>query len=876
MNRDDNPRDDPDSAAAGLILKPDDPGGRATAPKKSETHDSAPGRGPSAGDGSARNRDSVPDPAGAAGNRALRPGKSNGGNGGGRGPASDAAQDQPQTPASALDYQNWDVPLTEPTPAPDEYQVQETEDEPAPRPAPVLIPEPRRSPLDYRQPEDVSFYSNRPVRIEEIIDSMLRENPLADEDLIRRAYVRASIAHKGAMRLSKEPYLNHPLAVAAILCEMKLDTASVAAGLLHDTVEDTPLTVEDIRGEFNDDVANIVDGVTKIAKFNFSSETERRATNMRKMFLSMLADLRVIFVKLADRLNNMRTLGYMTSQKQIDISRETLDFFAPLASRLGIHKIQAELEDLALFYLDPSEFETIRKSLSLFRENSTAYVEQVRQFLIDKMTEFNVHCEVEGRPKHIYSIYRKMKRQNLPLDQIYDLIAFRIIVPDVQTCYTTLGIVHTIFKVIPGRFKDYINIPKLNGYQSIHTAIIGPDNYRMEIQIRTRDMHTYAEEGVAAHWRYKEGGKAAVEENDLIATLRSLISWQETEDPSGFLRNLKESLVFDQVTYVFTPAGRPIELPAGATVLDFAYAVHTEVGHHCKSAMVNNVMTSIRHPLETGDVVKINTSSKPNVSEDWTRHAVSPKARYKIRQFLKEKDKKEKTALGENLIRSTMTRLKLSKSRLDAKVLEGLGYKKLDDLNYAVGDGRVRINAVIEAIKPGLEIPKPPEKPAHVPQAAPQDKKAPRILVDGLENVSVHFPKCCQPMPGEPIVGFLTHTKGVSIHAASCPSVENLDRERMVQADWAEAQPDAGTVDVHIKINMADQKYLPGVINVLVAHNARITEFQQCPDFPNQVWFRIPVRDYGQCQEIIGAIAAMDHEITQVERFQPPFAPFPE
>ncbi|MDR1309041.1 MAG: RelA/SpoT family protein, partial [Deltaproteobacteria bacterium] len=606
---------------------------------------------------------------------------------------------------------------------------------------------------------------------------------------------------------------------------------------------------------------------------------ERRATNLRKMFLSMLKDLRVIFVKLADRLNNMRTLGHMKVKKQIAISRETLDFFAPLASRLGIHKIQAELEDLALFYLNPIEFETIRSSLSVARDDRKQFGNEVKDYLTEKMAEWNIPCEIEGRPKHIYSIFRKMTSQNLPLEQIYDLVAFRIIVDNVQQCYTTLGVIHTIFKPIPGRFKDYINLPKSNGYQSIHTAVIGLRNFRMEIQIRTKAMHMYAEEGIAAHWRYKEGAGASTEELARIATLRNIINWQSIEDPNGFLNTLKESLASNQYIYVFTPGGRPIELPNGATVLDFAYSVHTDVGNCCQSALVNDAMCPIRHQLENGDVVKINTGPRPNVKADWLRHVVSPKAKYKIRQYLSSLEKKNNIRIGEELIKNTMTRLKLSRSKLSSIVLEGLGFSKLDDLNLAVGTGKLRIKTVIDAIKPGLDLPPaPPEKPLRLPVTpVTQDtRRTPMILVDGHENISVNFPKCCCPMPGEPIQGFLTHTKGVSIHSESCPALGGLDKSRFINVSWADGQPESPTTDIFIKAKLYDQKYLANVIGALVAHSARIAEFQQSTEHSNQVWFKIPVRDYAQCQELLNSLAAMEWEVAQVERFQPPFMPFPE
>ncbi|MDR3135616.1 MAG: RelA/SpoT family protein, partial [Deltaproteobacteria bacterium] len=577
--------------------------------------------------------------------------------GGGEGQAMSEIQAKAQTPANGLLSQVFDLQLSETfldTSNPDYF------DEPTDKAynwPPKTLTDITKPTKVFRQLEDIPFYANRPVRIGDITDTLLLANPRADLDLVNRAYVRAAVAHKDKNRHSGEPYLSHPLAVAGILAEMGLDDITVAAGLLHDTVEDTTMTIEDLVEEFGPDVARIVNGVTKIAKFNFTSETERQAINLRKIIIAMLDDLRVIFVKLADRLHNMRTLGYMSADKQAKISRETLDFFAPLASRLGIHKIQAELEDLALFYLNPIEYETIRNSLSLASKDRKNFVSEVKEYLAEKMKEWNINCEIEGRPKHIYSIHKKMVSQNLPIEQIYDLVAFRIIVSDVQSCYTTLCVIHQLFKPIPGRFKDYINLPKSNGYQSLHTAVIGLHKYRMEIQIRTKAMHQVAEEGVAAHWRYKEG--TTTEELARINALRSRLNWQSSDDPKRFLNDLRESLATDEFIIVMTPDGKPIDLPVKATVLDFAYAIHTSIGHHCHAARVNDANYPIREKLETGDVVRIITSPKANVKPDWLHSVVTAKARQRIRQYLANENKIALTEKGEQIIKNVMARNKL-------------------------------------------------------------------------------------------------------------------------------------------------------------------------------------------------------------------------
>ncbi|MDR0354376.1 MAG: RelA/SpoT family protein [Deltaproteobacteria bacterium] len=694
-----------------------------------------------------------------------------------------------------------------------------------------------------------------------------------------KAYVTAAMAHKDMTRHSGEPYLTHPLSVAATLAEMRLDHFAVAAGLLHDTVEDTKMTLEEIREEFGEEVAKIVDGMTKAGKVNFSTTIERRAFNMQKILIYMFQDLRVLYVKLADRLHNMRTLGYMSNQKQIAISRETLDFFAPLAGRVGSHKIMAELQDLALFYLHPTEYANIRQLLSSYQKDRTQYIADMKKLLSDKMKESKISCEIEGRSKHVYSIYRKMVDQNLPFDQIFDLVAFRIIVENVQDCYQALGVIHTVFRPIPGRFKDYINVPKPNGYQSLHTVVIGLLNFRAEIQIRTREMHACAEEGVAAHWSYKEGGKTPTTETELTSYLRKLTDWQKTEndgspqeDADSFMTNFRAAMAEDQFIFVMTPEGEVIDLPVGSTVVDFAYAVHSALGDKCCGGVVNDVKADMRQELNNGDIVFVITSATETVSADWLDFVKSFRAKEKIKQRLARLKREKEMVLGEDLIRTTMTKLKLSRRRLDSQVLESLGCKNLDDLNLAVGQGRAKIAAVIEAIKPGLT---PPAELTPSPaQTSVSAKKLPAILVDGLENVAVSLAKCCSPLHGEPVVGILTQGKGVSVHSAICPSVSGLSHERLVSATWTESRNEEMSGEAFIKLVLADQKRLAAVIGVFVACGSEIGEFHHSEDYPSQIWFRISVNDYGQCQAILEALSAMENEVLQAERFIPPFTPF--
>ena len=644
----------------------------------------------------------------------------------------------------------------------------------------------------YTPSEEAPVYCGQPVRIEDIIETLSQNHPEVDVTVVQRAYIYAAGAHQGMVRRSGEPYLNHPLAVAGILCDMKLDVPTVVAGLLHDTIEDTDATFNEIAEKFGTEIATIVDGVTKISKMNFSSPTERKAKNMRKMILAMLTDLRVILVKLADRLNNMRTLGFMPEAKQIAISMETRDLFAPLASRLGIHKIQAELEDLCLFYLDPAAYTDIRSNLSAGRHDRQEYVTEVTRYLEQRVLEFNIKAQIEGRSKHIYSIWKKMRDQNLSFDQLYDLTAFRIIVSNFQDCYGTLGVIHSIFKAIPGRFKDYINLPKANGYQSLHTAVIGPRNTRMEVQIRTLEMHNYAENGIAAHWRYKDGGPIGNDEEKRVVALKSMksvLSWQENldDDPDVFINSVRDSLADHKSIYVFTPMGEVKELPVGSCPIDFAYSIHSMVGQTCAGAKINGSIAPLRYKLKNGDTVEIMTNRSSTPSRDWVDYAASPRTKARIRQWFASEEKAKAVDFGHDLLEKEMRRAHIPKAKLnDPELLKALGYSTLDELNAAVAFGKLASKRIMETLAP--EKFKSPE-----PVKAPKDPKSPsdlqniskNVLVSGMSDIFLHLAKCCSPLPGEPIIGYIAQGTGVSIHSATCSSLSGLDHERFISASWA-------------------------------------------------------------------------------------------
>jgi GTP pyrophosphokinase len=715
---------------------------------------------------------------------------------------------------------------------------------------------------EYSPLEGAPVYGGQTVRIEGILESLAKSHPGVDLTMVQRAYIYAGRAHQGMTRRSGEPYLNHPLAVAGILCDMKLDVATVAAGLLHDTIEDTSTTLEDLAQKFSPEVAAIVDGVTKIGQMNFTSATERKATNMRKMILAMLTDLRVILVKLADRLNNMRTLGYMPERKQAQISAETLEIFAPLASRLGIYKIQTEMEDLCLYYLEPAAYSEIRLNLSAGRNDRQRYVKEVIEYLTQRIQEFKIKAQIEGRPKHIYSIWKKMRDQSLPFDQLYDLTAFRIIVDTVQDCYSTLGVIHSIFKAIPGRFKDYINLPKTNGYQSLHTAVIGLRNTRMEIQIRTQEMHNYAENGVAAHWRYKDGGAISPEENQRITALRSVLSWQENLDnPDAFLNSVRESLADHESIYVFTPAGDVKELPAGACPVDFAYAVHSMVGHKCVGAKVNGAIVTLRSRLQNGDTVEVLTNRNGAPSRDWLSFVVSPRTKARIRQWFAVEERAKAVDFGHDLLEKEMRKAGLPKSRLaDLELLKSLGFNSLDELNAAVAFGQVPARKILQLLDPDkFKTPPPPPPEAKKISREPGETLdlSKSILVSGLSDVFVHLAKCCAPIPGEPIVGYITQGHGISIHSATCSSLVGLLSDRMVDVRWSDQEETV--FEVYIQIQTVDDpgtlmKILnalsPRVENIIEAHAANAVG-------GGDMTFRLTVRNQTQLEQAMKALKTL-------------------
>src|SRR5512135_2191998 len=543
------------------------------------------------------------------------------------------------------------------------------------------------------------------LRFNDILERLALYNPNADTDLLRKAYVFSAKVHLGQVRLSGEPYLNHPLEVAGILTQLRLDVASVATGLLHDTVEDTLTTLKEIQDNFGEEIAQLVNGLTKISQISLRSSEEHQAENFRKMILAMVKDIRVILIKLADRLHNMRTLKYHSLEKQVEIAQETLDIYAPLANRLGIDWIKSELEDLAFQYLYPEVYNEIRQKIARKEKERARYVDEVKRTLMKKLYENFIEGEVTGRLKQIYSIYLKMKEQNIDFDQVYDITAFRVIVNSIKECYDVLGILHSLWKPIPGKFKDYIGLPKENLYQSLHTTVIGPYGERIEIQIRTHEMHRIAEEGIAAHWKYKEGKVVEEADDKRFTWLRQLVEWQrDLKDDAEFIESVKVDL-FPHEVYIFTPKGAVKQFPIGATPVDFAYSIHSDVGNHCVGARVNGRLVPLRYEFQSGDTVEITTSPNQKPSKDWLKFVKTSRAKTKIRQWFKTEEREKSIALGKEILDKELRKYDLQQAKLIksgelAKAAAEFSFQGVDDLIAAVGYGKVTANQVIGKIVP--------------------------------------------------------------------------------------------------------------------------------------------------------------------------------
>ncbi|MDI6709335.1 MAG: bifunctional (p)ppGpp synthetase/guanosine-3',5'-bis(diphosphate) 3'-pyrophosphohydrolase [Bacillota bacterium] len=627
------------------------------------------------------------------------------------------------------------------------------------------------------------------MKYEDLVSKVLSYNPKADTALLRLAYDFAAEAHSQQKRYSGDPYITHPLAVAMILAELELDLETIVAGILHDVVEDSDRGLTPIREIFGDEVAQLVDGVTKLGRLEFRSKEEQQAENLRKMLLAMARDIRVILIKLADRLHNLRTLGYHSPAKQREIAQETLEIFAPLAHRLGIYHLKWELEDLAFRYLEPESYHSLAANLAETRAVRERQIQEVIDILDAKIQEVGITADIQGRPKHLYSIYLKMVDQEKDLADIYDVSGVRIIVHSVRDCYATLGVVHTIFKPIPGRFKDYIAMPKSNMYQSLHTTVVGPKGRPVEIQIRTWEMHRTAEYGIAAHWRYKAGGRGDREFDAKLAWLRQLMDWQhELRDAREFMESLKID-IFADVVFVFTPHGDVIELPAGSIPLDFAYRIHTDIGHRCIGARVNGRLVPLDYRLKNGDIVEIITAKHPAPSRDWLAIVKTSQAKTKIRNWFKKEQREDNVGRGREALEREAKKqgldLELLRSEKALEVGRRYTLNSMEDLYAAVGLGVIAPATVVQRLK---EQARPaPQIPELRPDSRRWSKAMHGILVKDAGNVLVRLAHCCNPVPGDPIVGYITRGRGVSVHRADCRNVvhwQAKEKERLVEVKW--------------------------------------------------------------------------------------------
>ncbi|MDD4779243.1 MAG: bifunctional (p)ppGpp synthetase/guanosine-3',5'-bis(diphosphate) 3'-pyrophosphohydrolase [Tissierellia bacterium] len=642
--------------------------------------------------------------------------------------------------------------------------------------------------------------------LEDIVRQIKSYNPNADTLIVEKAYKMAEAAHEDAeTRYSGEKYFTHPYNVALILVDLHVDMATIAAGLLHDVVEDTGITYDDIKREFGEEIANMVDGVTKLSKVKYRNKEERQAESLRKMIIAMSKDIRVVIIKLADRLHNIRTLEYMRPDKQIEKATETIEIYAPIANRLGIASIKWELEDLSLKYIDPEGYEDLRQKVTEKNEKRKSYISNIISIMSEKLNEAGIKGDIKGRPKSIYSIYKKMYFKNRTFEQIYDLVAIRIIVDNIKDCYGTLGIVHTLWKPIPGRFKDYIAMPKPNMYQSLHTTVIGPDGEPFEIQIRTLEMHRTAEYGIAAHWKYKEGVDDDANFDQKLNWLRQMLEWQqETKDPQEFMESLKIDLYTDEV-FVFTPNGEVINLPQGSTPIDFAYRVHSAIGNKCVGAKVNGRIVPLDTKLKTGNQVEILTSqSSTGPSRDWLKIVASSQAKAKIRKFFKDKDKDFNVEKGKELVEREIKKQSLVLGDLLKEdwlklVAEKYNMYTPSNLYAAVGNGGITENQVVNRLKQiyleknknKIELEKVNNLQIEEKPLLSTEKHASGVVIKGIDNVKIRLSKCCNPVPGDAIVGFITRGRGVSIHRADCTNIHDLsdtNDERFIEVEWDEGK----------------------------------------------------------------------------------------
>jgi guanosine-3',5'-bis(diphosphate) 3'-pyrophosphohydrolase len=706
------------------------------------------------------------------------------------------------------------------------------------------------------------------IRFEDLLEKVRAYTPEADVELLRRAYVFSAFEHKGQVRHSGEPYLIHPLAVADFLADMKLDAVAIAAGLLHDVVEDTLTTIERIQELFGPEVAHVVEGVTKISAIPFSSTEERQAENFRKMLLAMVDDIRVVLVKLADRLHNMRTLHHLSEERRIKIAQETRDIYAPIANRLGMGKVKNELEELSFRYLEPQTYEALRAKVDAKRRATEGLIETLKTTIAAKLSEAQVPIiEIDGRIKRLYSISEKLKRQKIELEQVYDFIALRIVTDSVKDCYGVLGIIHQTWSPVPGRIKDFIAMPRPNGYQSLHTSVISEHGLPFEVQIRTMEMHRMAEEGIAAHWKYKEGRVGDQRDERYFTWMRQLLEYQqESRDPQEFIQNLKVDLYPEEV-YTFTPKGLVKAFPRGATPIDFAYSIHTDVGHQCVGARVNGKMVPLRSRLKNGDIVEIVTQAGHKPSRDWLNVVVTSHARYKIKHLIRSEENARAIELGRKMFEKDARRFDLNPKTLVegeafARLLVDFNAQKTDELFAAIGYGKVAPKQVLTKLVPPDRLrEKPPDGPVAAAVRRVLGTGEEKIKVRGFDDLMVFRARCCNPIRGEKIVGYITRGKGVSVHSATCPNVVNLlyDPERRIEVEW-----DKGTEEsrytVKLTMEVEDRKGLLAAVSARVADiNTNIKNMEaRTGEDGARIDMTVEISDLKHLERVIKSLRAVD------------------
>ena len=712
------------------------------------------------------------------------------------------------------------------------------------------------------------------IRLNDILDTVVSYNPSADLNLIRKAYVYCAKVHQGQTRLSGEPYIIHPLEVAGLLATLKLDVPSIVTGFLHDTIEDTLTTSEELAEMFGPEVAALVEGVTKISKIHFKTKEENQAENFRKMLLAMANDIRVILVKLADRLHNMRTLQFQPDIKQRSISRETMDIYAPIAHRLGISWIKTELEDLSFRYLQPEVYFDLSTRIQRKKQERESFILEIQQIIRQKLVDHQIVGEVSGRSKHLYSIYRKMEKRRVEFDDIYDLTALRVLVDDVKSCYEVLGIIHSAWRPIPGRFKDYIAMPKGNMYQSLHTTVIGPHGDRMEVQIRTYEMHRVAEAGIAAHWKYKEGKGYDEKEVRRFAWLRQLLEWQqELQDSREFMDSVKVEL-FPEEVYVFTPKGDVKGFPKGSTPIDFAYAVHSDVGHRCVGAKVNGKLVPLKHELQNGDIVEVITSPHHTPSKDWLKIVRSSRARNRIRSWIKVEERKRSIVLGREICEKEFRKYSLNLQKLTKtgefkKIASDYGFHNDDDLLAAMGYGKISASQVIAKLIPEERLQaRQEQKESRIATVINKlkGKSSSAVEVGGMEDIMIRYAKCCNPLPGDEIVGFITRGQGVTIHTVDCPFAAESDPERRIDVTWAKGK--SAALPVKLRVFCMDEKGILANMTLAITNaeaNIVSAQIKSTVDKRGENIFELNVTDLAHLNKVMNAILKVKG-VMKVER----------